>query len=186
MPALINLTSASLAWKKTGGTGPTFSLEAREGTAATLAFLPEDSTLARVETSSGAWTLKHSHFPASSVTLRQAGSKTDLAIFHPHLVGNGKLVFQGDETFDWVRIGGIHPGAAFLDADGLPLVQLTVNPDGTSGSAPENTPLALVDISQPHRRLADPALLSAIGWYLLQLETLLEDSGVAAETSLRM
>lgn len=186
MPALITLESTSLAWEKTAGGGPIFALKAKEGVVATLAFTPEDATLARVETAGGAWTLRHSRFPASSVTLRQADSRTDLALFHPHVVGNGKLIFQGGETFEWVRLGGIHPGAAFLDLDGLPLVHLSLNPDATSRTAPEGQPLSRVDISRPHRHPADPALLASVGWYLLQLETKLENPGVAAETSLRI
>lgn len=186
MPALIPLESASLMWQKAGGAYPIFALHAKEGTVATLSFPAEDPTLARVETAGGVWTLKHRPFPDAAVTLRAAGSRLDLATFHPHLLGNGKLVFHGGETFDWVRLGGPDHGVAFLDVDGLPLVHLSVNPDGDSPSAPVNLPLAQVDTARPHRHPADPALLAAVAWYLIQLETKLEDPGVAAETCLRM
>ena len=185
MSALIKLEASSLSWQK-AGPGPTFHLVAREGVAARLVFTPEEGGFARLETAGGAWTLRHSHFPDSSVTLREAGAKTDLAVFHPHLLWNGKLVFQDGETFEWVRLGGIHPGAAFQDADGLPLAHLSLAPDGTSPLAPQQVPLAQVDLAHPHRHPADPALLASIGWFLLQFEAQLEDPGVAAETSLRM
>lgn len=186
MSALLKLESTSLAWRKTAGTGPAFSLESRQGPVATLAFTPGEPTRARVETAAGAWALRHRHFPASSVTLREEGAPADQALFHPHMLGPGKLAFQGGETFDWLRLEGIHPGGAFQDADGLPLVHLSLAPDGTSRSAPEGAVLAHVDIARPHRHPADPALLASIGWYLLLLEALLEDPGVAAETSLRL
>lgn len=186
MTALLKLATVSHTWRRTAGPGPVYRLDAQEGAVATLAFDPADATLARVETADGAWTLRHSRFPDSAVTLRVAGTGTDLARFHPHVVGLGKLAFAGGETFEWLRLEGIHPGGAFQDADGLPLVHLSLAPDGTSRTAPEEVPLAQVDVARPHRHPADPALLASVGWYLLLLETLLEDSGVAAETSLRM
>ena len=47
-------------------------------------------------------------------------------------------------------------------------------------------PLALVDAGRPHHSYARRAVLAAVGWYPLRLDTLLEDAGAAAETSLRI
>jgi len=161
-------------------------LSGQDGIVATLTYFPEHRTLAQVETADGAWTLKHRGFPASTVTLREIGSKVDHATFHPHLSGKGKLVFLNGDTFAWVRLEGDEPGGAFLDPHGMSLVRLSLCPDTSHRAIPEDIPLALVDAGRLHRCHAGPALLATLGWYLLQFETILEEAGTAAEMSLRI
>jgi hypothetical protein len=131
--------------------------------------------------------LKHRGFPADTVTLREVDSHVDLATFHPHPLGHGKLVFLSGDSFDWIRLEGPEAGAAFLDPDGMTLVRLTLRPDTSHKMIPDTPILAQAEVGLPHRiQAAGPALLAAVGWYLLRVEALLEHPDRAAETSLRM
>jgi len=187
MPALTRLETTPLTWQRIAGVRSASALHAKEGIVATLAFQPGDTTLARVETADGTWTLKHRGFPAETVTLRVADSRVDLATFHPHPLGHGELVFLNGDTFDWVRLEGAEPGAAFLDQDGMTLVRLTLWPDTSHRMIPDAPILAQTEVGFPHRIQASaPALLAAVAWYLLQVEALQEHPYQAAATSLQL
>ena len=187
MPALTRLETTPLTWQRVAGLRPAFALHAKEGIVATLSFQPGDTTLARVETADGAWTLMHRGFPSDTVTLRLLDSRVDLATFHPHPLGHGELVFLSGETFDWVRLEEAEGGAAFLDQDGMTVVRLTLRPDTSHRMIPDEPILALAEVGLPHRLLpAGPALLAAVGWYLLRVEALLEHPDRAAGTSLQL
>ena len=187
MSALARLETTPLTWQRAPGIRPSFTLHAKEGIVATLAFQPGDNTLARVDTADGAWTLKHRGFPADTVTLREVSSHLDLATFHPHPLGHGRLVFLSGDAFDWVRLEGPEAGGAFLDPDGMTLVLLTLRPDTSHKMIPDAPILAQAEVGLPHRiQPAGPALLAAVAWYLLRVEALLEHPVRAAETCLRM
>jgi len=186
MSALTRLETTPLTWQRTAGIRPSFALHAMDGIVATLAFLPVDGLLARVETADGAWTLKQRGFPVDTVTLREVSSRVDLATFHPHPLGHGKLVFLSGDTLDWVRLGDHEAGGAFLDADGMTLVRTTLVPDRSHRMIPDTTQVATVEVGFPHRAQVESALLAALAWFVLQVEAKLEQPARAAEMSLRM
>ncbi len=187
MTALTRIQSTPLAWHQEADNPPSFTLRGQDGPVATLQFLPGQNTLARVETADGAWTLLHRAFPADTVSLREPGSRVDLATFHPHPSGQGDLMFLNGDTFHWRPLAGIEPGGAFLEAEGMPLVRLTVMPDRSHRlHVPGGTAVGAVEALPPHHHQAGPALLAAFGWYLLQVEGLKEHTTQAAETSLRL
>ena len=187
MTALTRIQSTPLAWHQEDGVPPSYTLCGQDGPVATLKFLPGQNTLARVETAEGAWTLLHRAFPAGTVTLREPGSRVDLATYHPHPFGQGDLTFLPGDSFRWLPLEGIEAGGTFLEVEGMPLVRLTVMPDRSHRlHVPGGTAVGAVEALPPHHHQAGPALLAAFGWYLLQLEAIKEHPTCAAETSLRL
>lgn len=187
MTALARIQSTPLAWHREAAMPPAFTLRGQAGPVATLQFLPGLDTLARVETADGEWTLLHRAFPADTVTLRKTDSRVDLATFQPHPSGRGELTFLNGDRFHWLPLEGAAAGGAFLEAEGMPLVRLTVMPDRSHRlHVPEGTAVGAVEALPPHHHQAGPELLAAIGWYLLQVEGMKEHPTCAAETTLRL
>lgn len=187
MKALTRIQSTPLAWHREPELPPSFTLCGEAGPVATLQFLPGLDTLARVETANGTWTLLHRAFPADSVTLREPNSRVDLATFHHHPSGRGELTFLNGDRFHWLPMEGVEAGGAFLEAEGMPLVRLTVMPDHSHRlHTPGGTAVGAVEALPPHHHQAGPELLAAFGWYLIQLEGMKEHPTRAAETALRL
>ena len=185
MKSLLNFPATSLEWRRSGFTPPDFELYGTEGVFATLAFLDETHTLARVKTAEGTWTLKHLGLLAPAVTLREEGGRTNLATFHPHALQHGKLEFQDGLTYDWVWLHDAGPGGAFLDLSGRPLVRLHAMTGRDLGSTPGPETCAVEVHLEPSTR-ARHALLAAMGWYLILFDDMKERDAVAAETALRL
>ena len=187
MTALTRIQATPLAWHQETDDPPAYTLRGQDGPVATLRFQPNQGTLALVETADGSWTLLHRAFPADTVTLREPGSRVDVATYQPHPSGSGDLRFLSGDTFHWVPREGVEVGGVFLEAEGMPLVRLTVMPDRSHRlHVPGGTAVGAVEALPPHHHHAGSALLAAFGWYLLQLEALKEHPTHAAETSLRL
>jgi hypothetical protein len=161
-------------------------LQGTPGVYATLTFLEEGKSLARIRTAEGTWTVKHLGLLNPIITLREEGSSINLATFHPHALRHGKLEFLDGAVFDWALLHGAGPGGAFLDAAGKPLVHLQAHLGRDLTSPPEDLETCDVDLDTGPAAAFRQALLAALGWYLLQLDHLKTRDEAAAETALRL
>ena len=185
MKSLIELPTASLEWRRSGFTPPDFELYGNDGVFATLAFLDEEHTLARVKTAEGVWTLKHLGILAPAVTVREEGGTTNLATFHPHALRHGKLQFHDGTVFDWVWLQDAGPGGAFLDQTGKPLVRLHAHP-GRDLTASPDLEKCEVDLDLAPSSRMRHAMLAALGWFLILFDHMKVKDDIAAETALRL
>jgi hypothetical protein len=185
MKSLVEHPATSLKWRKSGVSPPDFELLGAEGIFATLAFLDDEHTLARVRTAEGVWTLKHLGILTPVVTLREMGGTTNLATFHPHALRHGKLQFLDGAAFDWKWLHKGGPGGAFLDPDGESLIRLRA-PAGWNPDAMADLDGCDVDLTPAHATRARSALLAAFGWYLILFDQMKEKDAVVAETTLRL
>jgi len=185
MRSLSEHPTTSLHWRNSGFNPPDYELLGSPGVYATLTFLNEEHTLARIKTLDGNWTLKHLGLLNPVVTLRQEGGKTNLATFHPHAFRTGVLSFQDGTAFDWAWLHSARPGGSFRDKECKASVHLHVPPAGI--------PAPTVDYSQCEVALgsAPPAdsrsiLLAAMGWYLLLFDHLKERDRAHPEAALEL
>jgi hypothetical protein len=185
MKSLIEHPTTALKWLRSGFSPPDFELLGTDGVFATLTFLDEVHTLARVRTAEGVWTLKHLGLMTPVVTLRDEGGATNLATFHPHALRHGKLQFLDGASFDWEWLHEEGIGGAFLDPGGKPLIRLHAHSrsDLKSLADPEQCDVDLNSALSPGLR---NALLAAFGWYLILFDHMKERGAVVAETSLRL
>jgi len=185
MKSLVAHPATSLKWRRSGINPPDFELLGTEGVFATIAFLDDKHTLARVRTAEGVWTLKHLGVLTPAVTLREVGGTTNLATFHPHALRHGKLQFLDGASFDWKWLHKGGPGGAFLDPEGESLVRLhpPTGWDPDSSAELEQCDVDLVPAFSTHLR---SALLAAFGWYLILFDQMRERDAVVAETTLRL
>ena len=88
-----------LRWKQTRLTERRYLLMADEVEVATLAFPNAFGSLAIGESSDGGWTFERVGFLSNHITVRAAGSDTDLAVFSQKpWGGGGTLVFPDGRT----------------------------------------------------------------------------------------
>ena len=185
MRSLVEHPATSLKWLRSGVSPPDFELLGGDGVFATLAFLDDEHTLARVRTAEGVWTLKHLGILNPVVTLREAGGTTNLATFHPHALRHGKLQFFDGASFDWEWLHEGGPSGAFLDPGGKPLVRFHAHTGKDLKSAAELEQCD-VDLEPAFSTRLRSAMLAAFGWYLILFDHMRERNAVAAETSLRL
>lgn len=184
MKSLTDLQTILLEWRR-GGKASAFELHAREGIVATLEFTDTVNGLARIETAEGTWTLKHKGLMAPEVTLREEGTHENLAVFHPHALRHGHLLFEDGADFPWAWLHDVRPGGVFMDTDGMPLVRIHTLPDVWKVEA-RGPGLGDAELGMAPRARWRHAVLAAFGWYLLLYDQLREQETQAAELSLRM
>ena len=180
MKSLVEHPATSLKWRRCGITPPDSELLGTEGVFATLTFLNEEHTFARIRTADGVWTLKHLGVLTPVVTLREVGGTTNLATFHPHALRHGKLQFLDGASYDWKWRHEGGPGGAFLDPGGKPLIRIQA-PNATA----ELEPCEVILDPALSTHLRSP-LLAAFGWYLILFDQMKERDAVVAETTLRL
>jgi len=186
MKSLTVLPCAILTWRRGTSTPPDFELEGSLGVYATLTFLDGEKSLARIRTAEGTWTVKHLGLLNPVITLREEGSASNLATFHPHALRHGKLEFLDGAVFDWAWLHEVGPGGAFLDGAGKPLVHLQAHLGRDLHAAPDHLETCDVDLDRSSAAHYRQALLAAMGWYLIQLDHLKAREEAAAETALRL
>lgn len=167
MKGLTEVSSTTLEWRAAEPPGLAFELTSEEGVHATLSW-SETTTLAKVETAEGTWTFLRLGVLAKHITLREEGSHSNLAEFHPHLFGKGKLEFRDGATYHWTHAHH-NPGWAFLDSEGKELLRVQPWPEAP-GYVPEKGMIVgrVVLESTGGTRWRD-SLLAALGWYILLL-----------------
>ena len=91
---------------------------------ASLRFEKGCGTLATAEYGDAQWTFKRSGFWSPRVSVRQAGSQTDLAVFTPRWTGGGELAFAGGLKFPLKSLSFWGGEWAFETEDGSEVVSV--------------------------------------------------------------
>lgn len=168
MKAIINTTASSLEWRDPAHAKHQFELWAGEDLLATLTFGSPDRTIATVETSEGGWTFQQAGFLRPSILLREEGSDLDLAVFHPGLLGHGRLRFTNGVTFRWRHEGLGSLTWSFRSDGGEVLIAIKLEPDTEEGPGPHRVQ-AEVEVTPAGHFSPRVPLLAALGWYLILL-----------------
>lgn len=87
---------------------------------ASLTFRSSFGTMATAETATGSWTFKRVGFLNPRVTVRQAGTEIDLAVYHPRFWGGGALAFADGRSYAWSSTGFWGTRWEFREAAGGP------------------------------------------------------------------
>ncbi len=185
MKSLIDHPTTTLRWLRSGFVPPDFELVGNEGVFATLAFLNEERTMARIRTADGSWTLKHLGILTPVVTLREERSTTNVATFHPHALRHGSLQFHDGTAFDWAWLHEGEGGGVFLDHGGKPVLHLQAH-SGRDLRSIRDFERCDVKLNPVLPSYSMSALLAGIGWYLMLFDHLKERNDSAAETALRL
>jgi len=165
------MAGRELLWTQPAALRREHELRAGDDVVATLKF--QRGSLADAEAAGGHWTFKRQGFWQPRVTVRTAGSDTDLAVFHPRWIGGGTLEFPDGRA---VRLSS----ATFWQSEWVwretdkPLIRIK----GRHGLIKAN---GAVEIQPEAVAYPDLALLVLLAWYLILLHA--EDSAAAASVS---
>jgi hypothetical protein len=179
MQPLSELSGRSAEWVQPGESAPSFHLRSGEKLFASLTFRSMLGTLATGQTSDGLWTFKRVGFLNPRVTVRQAGSDDDLAVYHPKVWGDGHLAFASGRTFVWKPVNFWATDWAFTDAQGVPLMRLKsgLEKEGLRDLLKDQATLELLAASET---VEERPILVCLGMYLLILYRIDTAAAVAA------
>jgi len=167
MKALTEVSTDILEWRASNPPESAFELGSAEGLHATLDWSKRD-TQARVETPEGSWTFLRMGVLAKHITIREEGSPSNLAEFHPHVLGKGKLVFRDGATFAWTHL---HHGQgwAFLDVAGKEMLRIQPWPEAPGHALEKGVILGRVVLEGKGLNRWRHAFLASLGWYIILL-----------------
>jgi hypothetical protein len=122
------------------------------------------------ETSDGRWTFKRVGFLSARVTVRVAGSESNIAVFESGFGGGGTLHLAGSRQLHWKKTGFWNPQYVFKSDGDEAYLSLTPHFGLLKAQA-------AVTIGESAFRLDETPLLVILGWYLMLLEA--EDATAA-------
>lgn len=172
MHSLTEVADQDLLWTPSPGQKKTYELRAGEEIMGTVRF--ERSSLATAEVSGASWTFKREGFWHPRVTIRLAGSATNLAIFRPGWMGAGTLELPPTRQIHWRSAGFWQSSWTWQEADGRPLVHFKSRHKWAKMEGE-------VAVEPVATDLAELPLLVALGWYLLVL--LAQDTAASVATT---
>lgn len=91
---------------------------------ASLAFRSFTGTFATAETASESWTFKRIGFLNPKITIRRANCEEDLAVYRPHVWGDGTIVFADGSVFVWKPTNFWAIEWSLIDPSGEPVLHI--------------------------------------------------------------
>lgn len=132
-------------------------------------------SLATAEAAEGTWTFKRAGFLSPRLTVRKAGSDSDLAVLQIGFKGDGVLRGPERRSYQWQRTDFWRSEWAFASETGRLLVSFS--PDFSLLKH-----AATVKVEPEALALEDLSLLVALGWYVMLLLSE-EAAGVTASSA---
>jgi hypothetical protein len=168
MESIANFVGTPLYWVQPKTFERWFELRAGDHVVATLGWETSCGTLARGNTTLGSWTFKRVGFLNPRVTVRQARSEVDIAVFWPRWLGDGTLEFASGSLFRWQSTNFWGTDWMFAANDGTPL--LTLKEGSREGRLSDLFKTqSLIEIHPEAGAVPELSLLILIGWYLMIL-----------------
>jgi hypothetical protein len=171
MKALRDLVGLELGWAQPERFRRRFELRQEADLVATLEWEKAFGSLATATAADGRWTFKRGGFLSPHVTVRDAGSDSNLAVFRPGWTGSGAVEHASGRRFLWTSANFWSTQWEWRLPDGTGL--LTFRRLSVLARMEGQLQVAPVSASIP-----EAALLACLGWYLLILQS--EDAAATA------
>ncbi len=101
--------SAELTWRQPRSLTRDYELRSGDDLMATLRWQKKFGSLALGETSDSQWTFKRVGFLSARVTVRVAGSESNIAVFESGFGSGGTLHLAGSRRLHWNKTGFWNP-----------------------------------------------------------------------------
>lgn len=157
MRHISEVNGQELAWTQRSYCHGEYELRAGDDAVATLRW--RGGSLAVGETSDGRWSFERPGYRRSWVSVRTAGTGTEIAVFSSHWTGVGTLEMAGGRHFHWSATNLWRSRWVWREVDGTELVSLR--------SRQRLRLSGLVERSQAATALPELDLLVTLGWYLM-------------------
>jgi hypothetical protein len=162
MKAMRELAAQPMFWTHHRVLRCDYDLYAGDAVVATLRWGRMIGSLATAAAAEGSWTFERSGFLRPRVTVRVAGTQTDLAILKPHWPADATLEFGDGRRYRWTHAGFWRTEWIFATEAGEALVR--VKPRfALRGNAAD------VAIEPSAGNNPDLSLLVTLAWYLVVL-----------------
>jgi hypothetical protein len=150
-----------MQWVQTNAAERTYELRAGEDVVARLCWQKPGGSLALGEASDGKWSFKRTGFFSPKMTVRAAGTDSDIAVFTPSWC-RGTLELASGARYRWAVTNFWRSHMAFCNEAGQPLVHYKLE-WRLSVSA------ANVEVAPAGATVSDLSLLTVLGWYIVLL-----------------
>lgn len=160
MQSLDELAGRALVWTPSPSVKKSYELRVGEQTYGTVSW--QRGSLAAADIDGNHWTFKREGFWHPRITVRVAGSESDLAIFKPAWSGAGTLELSAVRRVQWSAANMWHSEWAWQESGGSPLVHFKSHQHWTKLEGK-------VEIQPGAAASPDLPLLVSLGWYLLVL-----------------
>jgi hypothetical protein len=144
---------------------------------ATLIWEPGHGSVAVAESGQSRWTFKQVGFHNRHVTVREAGTAANVAVYRPRWVGDGSVQFPDGRTYRWRSSDLRGSEWCFQDSSGHSLLSFRCELEQATLSALFRKQ-AHVEVHRSGQARPELPLLMLLGWYLLILRR--QDARVAA------
>ncbi len=171
MRPINEVADQELLWVQPAALKRGHELRAGDEVVATLVF--QRGSLADAVAADGHWTFKRAGFWHPRVTVRVAGTDTDLAVFRPRWMGGGTLDLPGGKAIDLSPANLWQTQWAWKEGESTPVVFKSRHGLIKSG--------AEVAIAEDGIKRPDLPLLVLLGYYLILLYA--QDVAAASATS---
>lgn len=131
---------------------------------ATLSSPKGSGSLMLAETADGRWTYKRGGFWHPHITLRQAGSDSDLAVFESDWNGHGKLTLSQERVFRWQSTNSWGGEWAWRAPNGVYLMRFKNKTSWTSSSTELTLNPAVAD-------MPELSVLITLGAYIVRMHS---------------
>ena len=162
-----------LVWAQRGYCHGEYGLRAGDDAVATLRW--RGGSLAVAETADGHWSFERPGYRRARVSVRTAGSGTEIAVFSSNWTGGGTLELVGGRLFHWSATNLWRSRWVWREADGTDLASLR--------SRQRLKLSGLVERSQAGAALPELGLLVTLGWYLVVMRAQDSTTDAAAATA---
>ena len=163
MKNLRGFVGQPMTWTQANASERTYELRAGNDVVAILRWQKAGGSLALGESAEGKWSFKRTGFFGPKITVRAAGTESDIAVFTPDwFAGKGTLELAGGAKYRWVTTSFWRSQMAFCNEAGQPLVQY--KPEWLLQLA-----AAKVEIAPAGAAVSELSLLTVLGWYFMLL-----------------
>jgi hypothetical protein len=162
----------------------TYLMQSGSSRIASLTFRSFTGTFATAETAAESWTFKRIGFLNPKITIRRANREEDLAVYRPHVWGDGKIVFADGSIFIWKPINFWAIEWSLIDPAGEPL--LRIKPGVADQSLPDLLKTqATIEIARASTQMEMLPLFSTFCMYLFVIHQM-DVSAASAATAASM
>ena len=167
MKSIRSVEAEQLNWIQPKALEQTFELRGNEDLYASLIFPKSLGSLAEAEASNGKWTFKRVGFFNVTITIREVGKETDLAVYKPKRMSySGSLEFSNGEIFHWQSSNFWSTKFEFQDVNNNTVVAFKSGIEEPKLKDWFKTQ-ARVEFSEKAKKYPELELLILFGWYLI-------------------
>jgi hypothetical protein len=180
MKPIIEAEHDNLTWFQPKAMHQFYELRSENDLFGTVNFPKTFGSFAEAESADGKWTFKRIGFFQIKITIRKAGSDTDLAVFKPKWTGYaGSIEFADGKEFHWQSSNFFASKFELHDSNGTVLFSFRHGVDDPKLKDWFKSQ-ARVEINETAKQFPETSLLVLFCWYLIVVLQMESSAGAVA------